>query len=41
VFQGVKLDKPKLTNIGREYDEESYLIGIQIEELEGNRQKSQ
>jgi len=41
VFKGVKLDKPKLINIGREYDEESYPIGVQIEELEGNRQKSQ
>jgi hypothetical protein len=41
VFKEVKLDKPKLTHILGEYDEESYPIGIQIEELEGNRQKSQ
>jgi hypothetical protein len=41
VFKGVKLDKPKLTHIGREYDEESYPSGIQIEEFEDNRHKSQ
>jgi len=44
LFTGVQGRETGQTEVDQylgEYDEESYPIGIQIEELEGNRQKLQ